>query len=269
MPELPEVETVCRRIAPLLAERKIVAAHIERPQVSKPKLPEEFAQQLVGRQIDHVARRAKNVLIHFTDGDTLRIHFNMTGNLQVAEDHAERPKYARAWFQLDDGHELIYIDPRLLGRMWLYNPDELKKFDRSFGIEPLTPEFTADWLKQKVSKSSKQAKLFLVDQANVVGLGNIWAAEVLFVAGIHPEVPINSLSAKRITTLHAAIVAILEAAVKSAYWAYTAPGETAESDGFDVAVYSREGKPCIRCGKNIQRIMQEGRSTYFCAKCQR
>ncbi len=268
MPELPEVETVCRRIAPLLEGRKIVAVQIDKPQVSKPIAPEIFANQLVGRKIDHVSRRAKNVLIHFADENVLRIHFNMTGNLVFSEPE-DRHKYARAWFHLDEGPELVYIDPRILGHMWLYDPAQLKKFDQSLGIEPLSSEFTSSWLKNRVARINKPAKLFLTDQAYVVGLGNIWAAEALFEARIHPEVPINSLSSRKITALHAAIVAVLKAAVKSAYRGYTAPGETDESDGFNVAVYQREEKPCVRCGRSIQRITQDGRSTYFCAHCQR
>ncbi len=268
MPELPEVETVCRRIRPLLIGRKILSAHIEKSQLTKPIAPEEFAGLLAGRQIKEVSRRAKNVLIHFEDGDILRIHFNMTGNLHITEP-GTRPKYTRAWFHLDDDQDLVYVDPRILGRMWIYDDVLFSKFDRSLGIEPLSSDFTAAWLKKRVAKISKPSKLFLLDQTYVVGLGNIWAAEALFAARIHPEAPINSLSPRKITALHQAIVSVLGAAVKSAYWAYTAPGETAESEGFDVAVYHREGKPCVRCGKEIRRITQEGRSTYFCAYCQR
>lgn len=268
MPELPEVETVVRRLRKPATGRTIVAAHIDRPQTTKPASPRLVAQKLTGQKIKAVERRAKNVLLRFADGMTLRIHFRMTGNLWIA-DPKDRPSSVRAWFTLDDGKEIVYVDSRLLGHMELLSPEQFEKFSASIGVEPLSPEFTREWLAKKASRSRKPAKLFLMDQTIIAGLGNIWAAEALFAARISPLRAMNSLSRRNINVLHDAIVEILNGAVKSAYRKYTAPGETSESDGFEVAVYNREGQPCLRCRRRVKRIPQGGRSTYFCSGCQR
>lgn len=268
MPELPEVETVCRRLRPLIVGRTISAAHIDRPQTTRPVSTKSVAKKIAGQTIESIDRRAKNILIRLSNNTTLRIHFRMTGNLWVA-DPADRPAAARAWFSLDDGKEIVYVDQRLLGHMELLSPKQLAEFDTSLGIEPLSPAFTSAWLVDRAKRSRKPAKLFLMDQTIVVGLGNIWAAESLFVAKIHPSRPVDQLSPARIRALHAAIVEILSGAVKSAYREYSAPGQTSESGGFQVAVYNREGQSCLRCRRKVKRIAQGGRSTYFCPGCQR
>ena len=191
----------------------------------------------------------------------------MTGNLWVA-DPADRPATARAWFALDDGREIVFEDPRLLGRIALLTPSEFQRWEAAQGMEPLSQAFTAAWLAAQTAASRRQAKVFLLDQSIVCGLGNIWAAEALFAAGIHPFTPVNQLRPNEIVALHGAIRATLARAVESAYADYVAPGQTLESEGYGVAVYGREGQPCGRCQEPVVRRPQAGRSTYFCPRCQ-
>lgn len=268
MPELPEVEAVARRLGEWAAGRTIVSATFTRPQTTRPESPRALARRLAGLRIQSVARRAKHVLVHFDRGKTLRIHLGMTGNLWV-DDPANRPRSVRAWLGLDDGREIVFDDSRLFGRMQLLDAPALADFERALGVEPLSDAFTPEFLTGCAAKSRKAAKVFLLDQRVVVGLGNIWAAESLFAARIHPAAAMNGLSARKLRALHAAIREVLSAAVESAYREYSAPRLTPESEGFGVSVYNRLGQPCLRCGRKIARIVQAGRSTYFCPQCQR
>lgn len=192
----------------------------------------------------------------------------MTGNLWV-DDPRNRPAGMRAWLTLDDGREIVFEDSRLFGRMELLDAKAFAAFDRSLGVEPLSDAFTPEVLVEAAARSRKPAKVFLLDQNVIVGLGNIWAAESLFAARVNPLAPMNRLSRRKLDALHAAIRDVLGAALKSAYREYSAPRLTLESEGYGVAVYNRFGQPCHRCGGRIARISQAGRSTYFCPRCQR
>jgi formamidopyrimidine-DNA glycosylase len=268
LPELPEVETVCRRLRSRIAGRIVQEARIERPQIAGKTQCEPLTRALRARRIAGVERRAKNVLIRLSGDATLRVHLGMTGNLLMANS-GDRPEATRAWFSLDDGMDLVLDDPRCLSRLQLFTPAEWAAIDQSLGIEPLTPQFTPQWLWAASKRRRKPAKLFLLDQSIVAGLGNIWAAEALFAARIHPAAPMNGLSRRRVGILHRAIVDTLSRAVQSAYSDYSAPRRTLESEGHGVSVYNRLGQPCHRCGRAIERLSQGGRSTYFCGKCQR
>jgi formamidopyrimidine-DNA glycosylase len=268
MPELPEVDAVARRLHEWAAGRTMVAAHFTRPQTTRPLTARVVAKKLAGRRIERVTRRAKNVLIALDSGLTMRVHLGMTGNLYAGE-VSLKSAATRAWFPLDDGRELIFDDSRLFGRIQALTPDEVAALDKEYGPEPLSEAFTPDWLMDAAKRSARPAKVFLLDQTNVVGLGNIWAAEALFGARVHPSKPMNRLGRRKIEALHASIRDVLGSAVNSAYREYSRPGATPESEGFGVAVYGREGLPCLRCGKRIRRVAQAGRSTYFCPGCQR
>lgn len=268
MPELPEVEAVARRLNERAAGRVIVAAHFTRPQTTRPLSPRALARKLSGSRIVSIGRRAKNILVHLSGSQTLRIHLGMTGNLWV-DDPANRPSGMRAWFPLDDGREIVFDDSRLFGRMQLLDAAELSRLDRSLGVEPLSSDFTPQLLIERAARSRKPAKVFLLDQAAIAGLGNIWAAESLFAARVNPAAPMNRLSGRKLRALHAAIREVLSGAVESAYREYSAPRLTPESEGFGVSVYNRLGQPCFRCGRAIARVSQAGRSTYYCPRCQR
>ncbi len=268
MPELPEVDAVARRLGEWAAGRTILEAHFSRPQTTRPLASAKVARQLKGRTVLGTARRAKNVLVQLSGGLTLRVHLGMTGNLYVG-DPALRSAATRAWFPLDDGREMIFDDSRLFGRMQVLTAEELAEFSQQYGVEPLSDEFTPAWLSERMARSRKPAKVFLLDQAHVVGLGNIWAAEALFAARVHPFTPVNLLTTRQVRALHGAIREILGGAVDEAYRHYSTPGTTAESEGFGVAVYNREGRPCPRCRRAVERVAQAGRSSYFCPRCQK
>jgi formamidopyrimidine-DNA glycosylase len=194
----------------------------------------------------------------------------MTGNLFAIPDWRLHSVRARAIFEMEDGSGLVFEDPRALGRIDLLpTAPLLARLDRQLGPEPLSPEFTPALFRDAARASRQPAKLFLMDQRRLAGLGNIYAAEALFEARIDPRRPLRRLRPARLDALHWAIVRILKDAVESAWNAYSGPGIWAEGETFACQVYGREGQPCPACGKAIRRIPQGGRSTYFCANCQR
>ena len=265
MPELPEVEAVCRRLRKHATGATLAAAHIERRRITSPQDPAEVEAQISGRSIERIHRRGKNILIALSGGVTLRIHLRMTGNLYVIPDHRLRAARSNAWFELADGRGLLFEDTRGLGTLVIADESALA----GLGPEPLSRQFTAAALIRSALESRQPAKLFLLDQRRIAGLGNIYAAEALFAAGVDPRKPVGSLSRPRLGKLHGAIVRILRDAVKSACRAYSRPGGFQEAEDFPLAVYGREGEGCVRCEGVIRRITQGGRSTFYCPKCQR
>lgn len=263
MPELPEVEAVRRKLERDVAGAIIAAAHlVRRPNPT-------VAARLRGRRIERVARRGKNLLLELSGGAVLRVHLGMTGNLYAIAEALRRPATTRAWLELEDGRALVLDDPRALGRLELLAGDEAGKLSSKLGLEPVSEEFTPERLARLARACRAPAKLFLMDQRRISGLGNIYAAEALFRAGIHPARPANRLSLRRIERLHAAIVEVLDIAIQSACNAYSGPGRFDAGETFPLAVYGREGLACPRCKRRIRRIKQAGRSTYFCPGCQR
>jgi formamidopyrimidine-DNA glycosylase len=265
MPELPEVEAVCRKLRKHATGAKVAAVHIERQRITSPQDPAEVEGLLAGRSIERIERRGKNILLVLTGGLTVRIHLRMTGNLYVIPDARLRPARSSAWFELADGRGLVFEDTRGLGTLAIDDGATLA----GLGLEPLSRHFTAEALVRLAAQSRQPAKLFLMDQRRIAGLGNIYAAEALFCAGIDPRKTIGAVSRPRLRALHAAIVRILRDAVRSACRAYSRPGGFQEAENFPPAVYGREGERCVRCRGAIRRITQGGRSTYYCPKCQR
>jgi formamidopyrimidine-DNA glycosylase len=269
MPELPEVEAVCRKLRREAAGKRVVRMRFVRPNVIAPQEPSSVEEELAGRPIESIDRRGKNIFLRFPPDLALHVHLRMTGNLYAAPDVRFRPAATRVWFELEGGRGLLFDDPRNLGRMRLYRGEELDAVLRKIGVEPLSAEFTPARLHESARASRLPAKLFLMDQRHIAGLGNIYAAEALFRAGVHPQRVISTLRRPKIETLHGAIVDILKLAVDSAVLAYSMPGGFDEGESFPCAVYDREGEPCERCRRKIKRIAQGGRSTYFCPGCQR
>jgi formamidopyrimidine-DNA glycosylase len=269
MPELPEVEAVCRKLRKHAIGATIVSAHIERRRITAPQDPLEVETLATGRTIEGVDRRGKNILIGLSGGLAMRVHLRMTGNLYVGPDWRLRVAGVSAWFELDDGRGLIFEDTRGLGALTIHNDAELRKVLDGLGMEPLSRQFTAEALIRSATGLRQPAKQFLMDQRRIAGLGNIYAAEALFAARIDPRTPIGSIGRRKLTALREAVVRILRNAVRSAYSAYSRPGGFQEAEDFPLLVYGREAKECLRCGAAIRRIAQGGRSTYYCPKCQR
>ncbi|MEO8026781.1 MAG: DNA-formamidopyrimidine glycosylase [Bryobacteraceae bacterium] len=275
MPELPEVEAVCERLRQTAIGAEIVSAHFTRATVTRPQRPASVATKVAGRRIEGVYRRAKNVLLRLSGGLVVRVHLRMTGALYLIPDVRFRPNTARAWFELEGGRGLIFDDSRLLGKIHVHSAREIDGAMGVLGPEPLDAGFTVDAFLAIAAKSKQPAKLFLMDQRRVAGLGNIYAAEALFRAKVDPRKPISTISKPRQRALHGAIVGVLREALQSVMEAYVKPFSGAaanlalEGGGFPAAVYGREGEPCFVCRRPIRRIPQGGRSTYFCVACQK
>ncbi|MCW5981618.1 MAG: hypothetical protein KIT09_26270 [Bryobacteraceae bacterium] len=263
MPELPEVEAVCRKLRRDVAGARIVSARLLR------KRSPALERAVRGRAIAAVERLGKNILLVLDSGSAVRVHLRMTGNLYVIPDLRLRPEATRAWFALDGGRALILDDSRALGVVDLLAPDDLRRLRDDAGIEPLSEAFTLEAFAALAGRSRAPAKLFLMDQTRVAGLGNIYAAEVLHRARVHPRRPMNRVSRRKIDAVRAAIVGVLNDAVQSACNAYSGPGRFEASETFPLGVYGREGEPCPACGRLVKRIVQAGRSTYYCPGCQR
>ncbi len=263
-PELPEVETFVRGLAPA-AGRTIASA-----EVLDAKL-EVRADELAGARIKAVRRRGKYIGIDLADGRTLVVHLRMSGRLRL-ECCEHEAKYARMILRLDDGTAIFFVDPRRLGTAELCESG----FDVPVGIEPLDAHFTPAVLADLASPSRAPIKQLLLDQKKVAGIGNIYAAEALWRAKLDPRRKANELSRAEIGRLHKAIVGVLDEAV--AQFGTTLGTSVSdyhptmtETGSFQnrLAVYGREGEPCERCGEGIERVTQAGRSTCFCPTCQR
>ncbi len=268
MPELPEVEAVSRRLHKQLGKVEIVSAHILRPRLAHPQPPSHIEANVRQTSVEKIRRRGKHILLNLTNGMTLHFHLGMTGDLYVCDDYRFRPHTTRAWFELADGRALIFDDARVLGHVNLYTAAELEAVIQHLGVEPLSKDFTPEFLRERARRSSVSIKVFLMDQTKIAGLGNIYAAESLFRAGIHPERIAGKLRPARLERLHGAIVNVLEDALQSACTAYMRPGRFREAESFAVQVYGRERQRCVTCNRKVGRIQQGGRSTYFCPGCQ-
>jgi formamidopyrimidine-DNA glycosylase len=290
VPELPEVETIVRRLARRLPGRTIVHADVRRPNVVRGS-PRRLERALEGATIDSVSRRGKFLLFRLADGRVWWSHLRMTGQWRVdrprrigphragrariARDAPADP-YARAVFDLDDGSRLTYVDVRTLGEMEVQTARGWARREAAMGVEPLSTEFTPELLTELLDRSGRQVKEFLLDQTKIAGIGNIYASEALWRARISPRRRARNVGPVRAKALHTAIVGVLEDAIRKAG---TTLGETSQdyvdSDGVPggfaefLAVYDREGEPCWRCGTPIRRIVQAQRSTYYCPTCQR
>lgn len=265
MPELPEVEAVCRKLRKEAVGGVIAEAFVLRPGSVKPQDSADL-DKTVGKNILSIERRGKNILLHLSGGFALRVHLRMTGNLFVIPDARFHSEQVRVYFRFRDGRGLVFEDARALGRVTIHEETALDGLLKKIGIEPLSKGFTAAKLLAMAKESRKPAKIFLMDQQHIAGIGNMYAAEALFRARINPKQPINAVAKRKIEALHTAIIHVLREAMKNAVRSYSKPGSYQE---MDFAVYGRKGEPCNVCRKTIARIVQGGRSTYYCPRCQR
>ena len=274
MPELPEVEHVVRALRPVVVGRRILAAELNlkriSPEISRPA----FARQLKDLRINAVGRRGKYILFELDSGALLTTHLRMTGKFVALGTDDELPPYAHVVFYLDDDRRLVFCDMRQFGRMRIIsNSQKLPKELLALAPEPLSDEFSEEYFLQTLRKSRRSLKTLLLDQTRVLGLGNIYAVEALFLAGIHPLKQAHTLSKPRARKLFQAIKSILQEAIHSGSTLRIdlSDGESSyigSSERF-WRVYEREGEPCVNCGTTIRRVAHSGRSTYFCPRCQR
>lgn len=272
MPELPEVETVARELRPLLIGRQVASARVLWPRTIAEPEPEAFVGRMAGQRFVDVGRRGKYLICALASGEALLVHLRMTGRLEVvaADDPALTGPHLRAWFELTDGDRLTFTDPRKFGRIWLTPDAELVV--GKLGPEPLGQGFTPEELAGRLAGRHAALKAVLLDQTVVAGVGNIYADEALFVAGIHPLRPANELSVDDAARLHSALQQVLGEAIgergtmlRDYRPPYGAQGAYQEH----LRVYQQTDRPCPRCGSPIRRIRVAQRSTHFCERCQR
>lgn len=268
MPELPEAEYMVRRLRECAPAAAIVKARILRESVVAPPGGAVFARRSRG----HIAgyeRRAKNVLIHLETGWTLRVQLGMTGHVYCIPDARRLPRFTRVAWTLDSGAALVFEDARAFGCVAPHPTSELPAVLAVYGPEPLDPRFRWRDLHAAARGLRQPVKPFLMDQRRIAGLGNIWAAEALFAAGIHPARPVDTLAEAHWRSLYRAIRSTLRRAIANTFKVTAAPEEFPEADLLRVSVYGRAGAPCRRCRQLIVRQLQAARATYFCPSCQR
>jgi formamidopyrimidine-DNA glycosylase len=274
MPEMPEVETVRRRLAPVLEGATIERAEIVDPRLTRPVAPAFVADRLVGETVATVDRRGKYLLWRLASGRTLVVHLRMTGSFRHAPT-GELPDDAhrRATLGLDTGAEVGYRDVRRFGTWELLDEGHLRPYlSARLGPEPLAPSFSAARLARLTEGRRAPVKAFLLDQRRLAGIGNIYADEALWRARIHPLRPTGELDADEIARLHRAVRAALRRGVElqgSTLRDYVTPDGDGGGMQDEFHVYGRLGEPCDRCGRPIERIVVGGRGTWFCPRCQR
>lgn len=271
MPELPEVETTVRGLEHVLKGRRILRVEVRRADLRR-AFPPDLGQRLTGACVSSLGRRAKYGLVHTDRGDTMIFHLGMSGAWRV--DPADLEKHDHLLLETEEGRRLHLRDPRRFGSVDLVPTDELDRWPalKALGPEPLGDAVDGQWLKQKFAGRTAAVKLLLLDQRVVAGLGNIYVCEALFRARIDPRKPAGKVSRAKLDELAKSIPEVLEDAIRaggSTLKDFAAPdGELGYfSKQFDV--YDREGEPCRGCAGKVRRIVQGGRSTFFCSTCQR
>src|SRR5258707_5816496 len=271
MPELPEVEFVARQLRDDLVGRRIRRAKVFWPRAIQGLAVPEFEAGLAGRVVTAIGRRGKYLLIYLDDGAVLLVHRRMSGNLRLAAPDEDEP-YVRVAVMLDDDRRLLYTDPRKFGRLALARAEELPALFAALGPEPLDASFTVEALAARLVGRRGPIKAALLDQSVVAGLGNIYADEALFRAGIHPLRPAGALDSTEVAALHAGIVGALRAGIEHGGTTFSRYRDAYGESGTNrqhLEVYQRTGEPCLRCGTPIERIVVGQRGTHFCPSCQR
>ena len=276
MPELPEVETISRSLDSLVRGRTITSAKLIRQRLAPDTPVRRFGAKLSGKQINFIHRRGKHILFDLTGETTLIVHLRMSGRFSLLAAEMTEPKFTHAVFLLDSGDKLVFDDQRHFGLMKILKTTELHQAKelKKLAPEPFGDDFSPEYLIETMRASKRSLKEFLVDQTKVCGLGNIYAAEALFAAGVHPELPAFRLSKRRAIRLYESIRAVLAEAINYAENLSVDP-ENLEGNYFSGSddptwfVYDREGEPCRKCDTPISRVKQSGRSTYYCRRCQK
>ncbi|MCH2037377.1 MAG: bifunctional DNA-formamidopyrimidine glycosylase/DNA-(apurinic or apyrimidinic site) lyase [Rickettsiales bacterium] len=272
MPELPEVETVVRGIRPFVTNQIIRSVSVRNPNL-RYKIPDSLSESLVGSRIIATKRRAKYILLETDTDMTVVIHLGMSGTLTThAEIKAEYAKHDHVIFTNDNG-VVIYNDPRRFGLIVPVKKEDINhhRFFKNLGPEPLTNQFDQLYLKEALNKKKAPIKSALMDNAIVVGVGNIYACESLFRSGIDPQRAAFDLNDNEIESLTYAIREVLHEAIEAGGSTLKDYVNSSGKGGYfqhDFAVYGRAGESCRRCNATIQRIKQSGRSTFFCQSCQ-
>ena len=270
MPELPEVETIRRHLAPHVDGRTLHELAIHDARWSLPLAPHELSDALNGRRIERLGRRGKYLVWELEDEAYLLLHLRMTGTLLL--DPPDTPPHTRVTFDLGD-HRLQFVDPRRFGTGELALGEEAKQafFAQRLGVEPFDDEFTAEHLYGLARRCRAPIKAMLLDQKRIAGVGNIYADEALFRAQIHPLRRADRIHRKQAAALRDAVVETLELGIESKGATiddFRDPEGVSGSFQDRFLIHLREGEPCVRCGRAVRKLRAGGRGTYVCEGCQ-
>lgn len=274
MPELPEIEVLRRSLEPHLVGDRIERVEVRNPALREPVRSRELSRRVTDREVETLRRRAKYLLIDLEGGQTVVVHLGMSGRLTLVPAGTPLEPHEHVALHLRSGRRLRLRDPRRFGLLFSLPTKEIAG-DPHFihlGVEPLEPGFSGEVLARAAEGRRGPVKPFLMDATVVVGLGNIYATEALFCAGVHPSRSVRRISAGRWDRVAEAGKAVLRRAIDQGG---TTLNDFADGEGrsgyFQVSlgVYGREGEPCAVCGAPIRRIVQAGRSTFYCTRCQR
>lgn len=263
MPELPEVETIRQDLLKLVLHKKILSVKVRDKRILKGFNP----YQLIGKKIIDLKRRGKAIIIVFRPRGYLVIQLKMTGQLIYGKEN----KDSKLAFRLSKGEYLNYNDHRLFGKLSFISELKESNFLKGLGPEPLGVQFTTDWLVRQLGKRRTSIKALLLNQNFIAGIGNIYASEILFHAGIKPQRPAYSLEKQEIQTLRQKIIEVLNEAIKLRGTSMnTYLDASGQKGGFisRLKVYHRENESCFACQRPITRLVQNGRSSFFCRRCQ-
>ena len=279
MPELPEVETVRQALIPILENRRVLSVFVGRKNLRWP-LPENLAKRLTNRVFTHLTRRGKYVLMHLDSGEVLLLHLGMSGSVRIYQQKPDLGQHDHFMLemvpQVRNGSRYFVVlnDPRRFGWIDLFAESAMLKHKLLVGMgpEPLGKKFSAALLEAAFKGRSVSIKNALLNQALIAGIGNIYANEALFLSGISPRRKAGTITGGRADKLATAIVTTLRAAIEDGGTSLRDHVQPGGEIGYFVqrlAVYGQAGKPCPRCGSPIKAIIQSGRSSFYCSRCQR
>ncbi len=270
MPELPEVEVIRRGLAKKLVGETFISLHRNDKQLRR-QSDLATLNGLIGRTVSRLTRRGKYLLLHLDDGQTLLVHLGMTGRLFFLPEGCPVPPHAHLLLRCSGGGRLVYQDIRRFGQVVLYPtgmaPPELTKV----GLEPWSRRLTPTWLAQKSAGLLRPIKNFLLDGRIIAGIGNIYACEILFAVGLHPATPVKEINLETWAAIIRACRHILTQAIRAGGTTIATFADCEGQAGLftvQLQVYGRAGAPCLVCGATIQRLVQAGRSTFWCPTCQ-
>ena len=271
MPELPEVEVIRRGLSPVLVGRRFTALRMGPARLRRQSSIREFREWVLHRRVEALTRRGKYLLFHLEGGVTLLVHLGMTGRLLLGKKAGKRPPHVHLILHCDDGSRLLYQDVRRFGQILVFPPDEQPEPLERVGLEPFSPRLTPHLLQEWTRTGKRPLKSFLLDGSAMAGVGNIYACEILHAARLSPAVPVRRLSVGDWERVLRETRRILRAAIRRGG---TTVADFLNSRGeaglfqLDLQVYGRQGEPCRCCGNPISRVVQAGRGTFFCPRCQ-
>jgi formamidopyrimidine-DNA glycosylase len=271
MPELPEVETTRKQLEPALLGRRIasVAIHPGAERLAITHAPRDLEAELAGRTIEALERHGKYLLLRLDDGRTWVVHLRMSGSLVVTPS-TEPHRYERARVTFEDGTVLRFNDLRKFGTWHLV--EDAREAMPNVGPDALSSEFSPAWLREQLKRRSIAVKSALLDQKVAAGVGNIYADEACYIAGVDPRTSANALGPRRVVRLHGAVIEALERSLTDGGTTFSNYVNGIGGEGLHktrVHVFRRDGEPCDRCGTVIRKIRLGGRGTHFCPQCQR